>query len=63
MMLDAQKGQEHKEKLTRELEISGIRLNKEKPKILIKPQKIGGLHFSSSVTLTKIDERMVKNIF
>ena len=37
MMLDAQKGEEHKAKLTKELEISGIRLNKEKPKIIIKP--------------------------
>ena len=35
----------------------------EKPNILIKPQKTGGLHFSSGVPLTKIDERMVKNIF
>jgi ribosome-interacting GTPase 1 len=37
MMLDAQKGEEHKAKLTRELEIAGIRLNQEKPKIIIKP--------------------------
>jgi ribosome-interacting GTPase 1 len=37
MMLDAQKGEEHKEKLTRELDTAGIRLNKEKPNILIKP--------------------------
>ena len=62
MMLDAQKGEEHKAKLTRELEVSGIRLNKEKPKIIIKIQKIGGIHFSSAFNLTKIDDKMVKNI-
>lgn len=50
-------------KLTHELETTGIRLNKEKPKIIIKPQKTGGLHFSSNATLTKIDEKMVRNIF
>jgi len=37
MLLDAQKGEEQKIKLTIELETTGIRLNKEKPKIIIKP--------------------------
>ena len=37
MMLDAQKGDEQRRKLTAELEITGIRLNKEKQKIIIKP--------------------------
>ena len=41
---------------------TGIRLNKEKPRIMIKPQKTGGVFFSSSVPLTKIDEKMVKTI-
>jgi len=31
MVLDAQKGEEQKEKITRELESVGIRLNKERP--------------------------------
>jgi ribosome-interacting GTPase 1 len=62
MMLDAQKGEEHKAKLTRELDTAGIRLNKEKPNIIIKLQKTGGIHFSSAFTLTKIDDKMVKNI-
>ena len=44
------------------MENTGIRLNKERPKIVIKPQKTGGIHFSGSVPLTKIDERMVKGI-
>ena len=62
MVLDAQRGEEQKAKLTREMENTGIRLNKEKPHIVIKPQKTGGVHFSASVQLTKIDERMVKGI-
>lgn len=44
------------------MENTGIRLNKEKPKIVIKPTKTGGVHFSASVPLTKIDDRMVKGI-
>lgn len=62
MVLDAQKGEEQKAKITRELEAVGIRLNKEKPNILLKPMKTGGIIFNSSVKLTKIDEKMVKNI-
>ena len=62
MVLDAQRGEEQKAKLTREMENTGIRLNKEKPKIVIKPVKTGGVHFSASVPLTKIDDRMVKAI-
>lgn len=62
MVLDAQRGEEQKAKLTREMENTGIRLNKEKPKIVIKPQKTGGVHFSASVPLTKIDDKMVKAI-
>lgn len=44
------------------MENTGIRLNKEKPNIIIKPQKTGGVVFSASVPITKIDERMVKAI-
>jgi len=47
MVLDAQKGEEHREKLTRELENVGIRLNKERPNISIKIQKTGGVLFNS----------------
>ena len=62
MILDASKGEEQKAALTKELYATGIRLNKERPRILIKPQKTGGLHFSASVPLTKIDEKMVRTI-
>lgn len=62
MVLDAQKGEEQKAKITKELESVGIRLNKEKPMINIKIMKTGGIIFNSSTKLTKIDEKMVKNI-
>ena len=62
MVLDAQKGEEQKEKITRELESVGIRLNKEKPQIHIKVMKTGGIIFNSAVKLTKIDEKMVRNV-
>lgn len=49
--------------MTTEIETVGIRLNKEKPNIIIKPKKTGGLFFSSHGALTKIDEKMVRNVF
>lgn len=63
MVLDAQKGDDHKLKLTRELESVGIRLNKERPNITIKIMKTGGVLFNSQGKTTKIDDKMVKNIF
>jgi len=63
MFLDAQKGDEQKAKLTRELNITGIRINKTKPNIIIKPQKTGGVVFSHAVPCTKITEKLVKSIF
>lgn len=62
MVLDAQKGEEQKQKITRELESVGIRLNKAKPGISIKVMKTGGVIFNASCKLTKIDEKMVKHI-
>ena len=62
MVLDAQKGEEQKAKITKELEVVGIRLNKEKPQISIKIMKTGGILFNAAFKLTKIDEKMVKNI-
>jgi uncharacterized protein len=62
MVLDAQKGEEQKEKITRELESVGIRMNKERPQIHLKVMKTGGVLFNATVKLTKIDEKMVRNI-
>lgn len=62
MVLDCQKGDAQKKKLTAELESVGIRLNKSKPNISIHPQKTGGVQFNQTVKGTKIDKRMVTNI-
>ena len=62
MVLDAQKGNEQKEKITRELESVGIRLNKDKPLISLKVMKTGGIIFNAAVKLTKIDEKMVRSV-
>lgn len=62
MMLDAQKGEEQKAKLTHELNTTGIRLNKVKPNIRVKTTKTGGIHFNSAQKLTKIDSQMVSLI-
>ncbi len=62
MVLDASKAEEHKVKISRELEKVGIRLNKEKPDISITPTKYGGVKLNSTKKLTHLDEKTVKNI-
>lgn len=62
MMLDAVKGDIQRELLERELESVGIRLNKRKPQIYFKIKKGGGIHFTHTVPLTKVDEKMVQMI-
>jgi ribosome-interacting GTPase 1 len=47
MVLDCQKGDAQKKKLTMELEAVGIRLNKEKPKISVVQTKTGGIQFNA----------------
>ena len=47
MVLDCQKYEEQKRKLTHELEKVGIRLNKEKPNITITQTKTGGIQFNA----------------
>ena len=59
MVLDCQKGEAQKAKLTMELEKVGIRLNKSKPNIQIAIKKTGGIMFNASCPLTKIDRKMV----
>ncbi|EAS01083.1 developmentally-regulated GTP-binding protein (macronuclear) [Tetrahymena thermophila SB210] len=63
MVLDAQKSEEHKAKLTYELEKVGIRLNQERPDITVTINKTGGVKLISTCQLTRIDEKQVKNIF
>mmetsp|Transcript_8943 Transcript_8943/g.25744 ORF Transcript_8943/g.25744 Transcript_8943/m.25744 type:complete len:400 (-) Transcript_8943:115-1314(-) len=62
MVLDASKSTGHKEILTRELEAVGIRLNQRPADVYLKMKKTGGVHFTSTCTLTSIDEKMVLRI-
>lgn len=48
--------------LIKELENIGIRLDQREPDINIKRKERGGIEISKTVKLTKIDERMIKNI-
>ena len=62
MVLDTQKGEEQKAKLTLELESVGIRLNQEKPLITIKPTQKGGIMINCTQKRTKMDDKIIKNI-
>jgi len=62
IMLDATKSEVHRLLLEKELEAVGIRLNKRKPNIYFKEKKTGGLTFTATCTLTKMDEKMVQLI-
>ena len=76
MILDASKGEEQKKKLTKELDMVGIRLNRSAPDVTFVPTKGGSLRFNSTVRLThvriimvikanfypKLDLKMVRNI-
>jgi len=62
MVLDASKGEEQKKKLTRELDMVGIRLNRSPPDVNFVPTKGGGLRFNSTVRLSHLDLKMVRNI-
>eukprot|EP01016_Furgasonia_blochmanni_P046802 TRINITY_DN679_c0_g2_i1.p1 TRINITY_DN679_c0_g2~~TRINITY_DN679_c0_g2_i1.p1 ORF type:complete len:372 (+),score=121.24 TRINITY_DN679_c0_g2_i1:166-1281(+) len=62
MVLEAQKCEEQRRKLSRELETLGIRLNKTKPDISIKVQKTGGIKFNSTCKLTYLNEKVARDI-
>lgn len=62
MVLDVNKAAEQKRLLEIELEAIGIRINRKKPDILLKPKKAGGVSISTTVTLTKIDEKTIRTI-
>ena len=54
MVLDAAKGEDQKKKLSRELEMVGLRLNKNPPDVNFVVTKTGGLRFNSTVRLTHL---------
>jgi small GTP-binding protein len=62
MVLDTQKGEEQKAKLTRELESVGLRLNQEKPHIALKITTKGGVMVNCTQKRTKMDDKMIKSI-
>ncbi|EEA04798.1 developmentally regulated GTP-binding protein 2, putative [Cryptosporidium muris RN66] len=62
MVLDCTKDESQKRKLEIELESIGIRLNKRPPMISIRPKKIGGITFNSTVPLTHLNNKMIINI-
>jgi small GTP-binding protein len=62
MMLDAGKGEIQKKLLELELEAVGIRLNKRRPNIYFKVKKGGGMSINSTVTLTKMSEKLAQLI-
>jgi small GTP-binding protein len=62
MMLDATKGEVQRLLLEAELETVGIRLNKRKPNIYFKPKKAGGISFTATCNLTRVDEKLIQMI-
>lgn len=62
VVLDAAKFEDQKVKILNELELVGIRLNKEKPDISIKPSKSGGISLNASAKLTHLNKEMVRNL-
>ncbi|KAK9831969.1 hypothetical protein WJX81_004285 [Elliptochloris bilobata] len=62
MVLDASKPHGHREILTRELESVGVRLNRRPPSIYFKKKKTGGISFSSTVPLTRMDDKLCHRI-
>lgn len=61
-MLDPLKGLEHKAKILFELQAMGVRVNKEKPDIVIHKKKAGGVSFTSLLPTPHLNEQMVKVI-
>ncbi len=62
MILDAANYINQKENILRELEIVGIRINKEKPQIVVKPTTGGGIQVMSPYKMTKCTHDDVKGV-
>lgn len=62
MVLDATKGGEQRQILEGELETMGIRLNKERPNILLKFKKTGGIKLNLITPPKYLDEKMVSAV-
>ncbi|KAG6335628.1 hypothetical protein ID866_3464 [Astraeus odoratus] len=62
IMLDATKSEEQRRLLEIELDAVGIRLNKRKPDVVFKRRLTGGITFTTTVKLTKTDEKTIRTI-
>ncbi|KAK4051298.1 Ribosome-interacting GTPase 2 [Microbotryomycetes sp. JL221] len=62
MMLDATKSNDQREKLEIELETVGMRLNRQKPDVVVKTKTAGGITINSTVPLTKTDDRAIRGV-
>ena len=62
IVLDATKDDSQREKLERELEAVGIRLNKRSPNVRITRKKSGGVKFTAQIPLTHMDARVVQSV-
>lgn len=62
MMLDSSKGEVQRGLLEKELEAVGIRLNRKPPNVYFKVKKGGGMSINSTLTLTKMSEKLVQMI-
>ncbi|CUM62784.1 uncharacterized protein PRCAT00000342001 [Priceomyces carsonii] len=62
MVLDATKGDDQREILENELEIMGIRLNKERPNISLKMKKNGGIKLNSISPPKYLNEEIVAGL-
>ncbi|KAF9786039.1 developmentally regulated GTP-binding protein [Thelephora terrestris] len=62
IMLDATKSDEQRHLLEIELDAVGIRLNKKKPDVVFKRKTTGGITLTTTVKLTRTDERTIRTI-
>jgi len=53
---------QHLNVILKELKNIGIRPNEKKPDVTVNPKKIGGVHVSSTVSLTYLDEKTIRSI-
>lgn len=62
IVLDSGKFEDQKRKILKELELVGIRVNREKPDIDIKPKMTGGISLSSTTKLTHVSPETARVI-
>lgn len=62
IVLDATKDDRQKQKLEKELEAVGIRLNRTPPNVSFVRKKVGGLKINATVPMTKLDNKTVQSV-